>query len=159
MTDFAQRRFKCLAAVALAGLLAGCATSAHGPSGREELKTASDQTAAQKRAEIRLQLAIGYFEQANYPVALDEVKKAIAADPQGANGYSLRAIIYMRMGEKELANDNFLQGVVQALRCSAGQPQLPFAGGRHEQCGQLRAEAQRHRPGREIPAAGLEADA
>ncbi|MGW8393606.1 type IV pilus biogenesis/stability protein PilW [Pseudoduganella sp. HUAS MS19] len=120
MTDFAQRRFKCLAAVALAGVLAGCATSGPGPSGREDLKTVSDQTAAQKRAEIRMQLAIGYFEQGNYPIALDEVKKAIAADPQSANGYSLRAIIYMRMGEKELANDNFLQ----ALKMAPNDPDL-----------------------------------
>jgi len=120
MTDFAQRRFKCLAAVVLAGVLAGCATSGHSPSGREDLKTLSDQTSAQKRAEIRLQLAIGYFEQGNYPIALDEVKKAIAADPQSANGYSLRAIIYMRMGEKELANDNFLQ----ALKLAPNDPDL-----------------------------------
>ena len=56
MTVFAQRRFKCLAAVALAGALAGCATSGQGPSGREDLKTASDQTSAQKRAAIRMQL-------------------------------------------------------------------------------------------------------
>lgn len=120
MTDFAQRRFKCLAAVALAGFLAGCATSGSGPSGKEELKTASDQTSAQKRADIRMQLAIGYFEQGNYPVALDEVKKAIAADPENANGYSLRAVIYMRMGEKELANDNFLQ----ALKLAPNDPDL-----------------------------------
>ena len=89
MTDFAQRRFKCLAAVALASVLAGCVTSVYGPSGKEDLKTVSDQTAAQKRAEIRMQLAIGYFEQGNYPIALDEVKKAISADPQGANGYDI----------------------------------------------------------------------
>lgn len=120
MTDFAQRRFKCLAAVALAGLLAGCVTSGQGPSGKEDLKTASDQTSAQKRAEIRMQLASGYFEQGNYPVALDEVKKAIAADPQNANGYSLRAIIYMRMNEKDLANDNFLQ----ALKLAPNDPDV-----------------------------------
>lgn len=119
MTDFAQRRFKCLAAVALAGFLAGCATG-EGPSGREDLKTMSDQTSAQKRAEIRMQLAAGYFEQANYPVALDEVKKAIASDPQNPNGYSLRAIIYMRMHEKELANDNFLM----ALKLAPNDPDL-----------------------------------
>ena len=119
MTDFAQRRYKRLAAVVLAGLLAGCATG-EGPSGKADLPTASDQTAAQKRAEIRMQLAVGYFEQGNYPVALDEVKKAIAADPQNANGYSLRAIIYMRMGEKELANDNFLH----ALKLAPADPDL-----------------------------------
>ncbi|WP_374582455.1 type IV pilus biogenesis/stability protein PilW [Pseudoduganella sp.] len=119
MIDFAQRRFKCLAAVALAGVLAGCATG-QSPSGLEDLKTASDMTAAQKRAEIRLQLAAGYFEQGNYPVALDEVKKAIAADPQSVNGYSLRAIIYMRMNEKALANDSFLQ----ALKLAPGDPDV-----------------------------------
>ncbi len=120
MTVFAQRRFTCLAAVALAGALAGCATSGQGPSGREDLKTASDQTAAQKRAAIRMQLAAGYFEQGNYPVALDEVKKAIAADPENASGYGMRAIIYMRMEEKELANDNFLQ----ALKLAPNDPDL-----------------------------------
>ncbi|WP_342118107.1 type IV pilus biogenesis/stability protein PilW [Pseudoduganella sp. OTU4001] len=119
MIDFAQRRFKCLAAVALASILAGCATG-QAPGGMEDLKTASDMTAAQKRAEIRLQLAAGYFEQGNYPVALDEVKKAIAADPQGVSGYSLRAIIYMRMNEKALANDSFLQ----ALKLAPNDPDL-----------------------------------
>jgi type IV pilus assembly protein PilF len=118
MTDFAQRRFKCLAAVALAGVLAGCATG--GTSGKEELKTVSDMTSAQKRAEIRMQLAGGYFEQGNYLVALDEVKKAIAADPQNPSGYGLRAIIYMRMGEKELANDNFQH----ALKLAPNDPDL-----------------------------------
>ncbi|MCE3265217.1 MAG: type pilus biosis/stability protein PilW [Pseudoduganella sp.] len=120
MIDIAQRRFKCLAAVALAGVLAGCATG-DAPSGmREDLKTASDMTAAQKRAEIRLQLAAGYFEQGNYAVALDEVKKAVAADPQSVSGYSLRAIIYMRMGEKQFANDNFLY----ALKLAPSDPDL-----------------------------------
>jgi len=119
MTDFVQCRSKSLVVVALAALLAGCATG-DTSSGKADLLTASDQTAEQKRAEIRMQLAIGYFEQGNYKVALDEVKKAIAADPQGANGHSLRAIIYMRMGEKELANDNFLR----ALKLAPADPDL-----------------------------------
>jgi len=120
MTDFAQFRSISLAALALAGVLAGCAGSGNNPSGKEELKTVSDQTAAQKRADIRMQLAVGYFEQGQLPVALDEIKKAIAADPTYAAAYGMRAVIYMRMGENELANDNFLY----ALKLEPNNPEL-----------------------------------
>lgn len=120
MTDFAQRRSLRLAAVALAVVLAGCAGTGTNPSGKEELKTASDTTSAQKRADIRMQLAVGYFEQGQLPTALDEIKKAIAADPTYADAYGMRAVIYMRMGEKELANDNFLQ----ALKLAPNDPDL-----------------------------------
>ncbi|MGO4378803.1 type IV pilus biogenesis/stability protein PilW [Pseudoduganella sp. RAF53_2] len=120
MTDFAQRRSLRLAAVALAVVLAGCAGTGTNPSGKEELKTASDTTSAQKRADIRMQLAVGYFEQGQLPTALDEIKKAIAADPTYADAYGMRAVIYMRMGEKELANDNFLH----ALKLAPDHPEL-----------------------------------
>jgi type IV pilus assembly protein PilF len=121
MTDFAQRRSIRLAAVALAGMLAGCvASTTTGPSGKAELATASDQTSAQKRAEIRMQLAVGYFEQGQIPVALDEIKKAIAADPDYADAYGMRAVIYMRMGELDLANDNFMH----ALKLAPNNPEL-----------------------------------
>ena len=122
MTDFAQRRSTRLAALALAGVLAGCAGSGSttGPSGKAELATASDQTSAQKRAEIRMQLAVGYFEQGQVQVALDEIKKAIAADPTYADAYGMRAVIYMRMGENELANDNFMH----ALKLAPNNPEL-----------------------------------
>lgn len=102
--------------LALAGgaLLAGCV--AVGPSGRAELATASDQTAAQKRAEIRMQLAIGYFQQGQLTVALDEVKLALAADPEMADGYGVRALIYMAMGQNELAQDNFQRALKLAPR-------------------------------------------
>jgi len=119
MTDFAQCTGISLAAVALAGVLAGCAANAPGPSGQAELATASDQTAAQKRAEIRMQLAVGYFEQGQIPVALDEIKKAIAADPTYADAYGMRAVIYMRMGENALANDNFMH----ALKLAPNNPE------------------------------------
>lgn len=76
-----------------------------------ELPTSSDQTTAQKRALIRLQLAIGYFEQRQFDVALDEVKQALLADPESADAYGVRALIYMEMGESRLAEDNFAHGL------------------------------------------------
>jgi type IV pilus assembly protein PilF len=85
-------------------LLSACAGSGGSP---RELKTASDQTAAEKRAGIRLQLAVGYYQDRKYEIALDEVKKAIAADPELADAYGVRALIYTAMGEAALADENY----------------------------------------------------
>lgn len=104
------------AALALSLVLAGCAS---GPSGSsEELPTSSDQTDNQKRARIRLQLAIGYYEQRQPAVALDEIKQALQADSNLADAYSVRALIYMEMGETRLADENFQH----ALRLSPNNP-------------------------------------
>lgn len=91
-------------------VLAGCAS---GPSAtpQGELLTSSDQTENQKRAGIRLQLAIGYYQQRQLNVALDEVKQALQADPNFADAYSVRGLIYMEMNENRLAEDSFLQAL------------------------------------------------
>ena len=88
----ARARLLSVTITALA-VLAGCASNGGG-----ELKTASDVTAAEKRASIRLQLAVGYYQNAQYETALDEVKQAIAADPDNAESYGLRALIIRRPG-------------------------------------------------------------
>ncbi len=91
-------------------VLAGCASSQSGGTG-QELKTSSDQTDVQKRADIRLQLAIGYYGRRQFPVALDEIKLALQIDPGFADAYGVRALIYMEMGETRLAEDNFLRAI------------------------------------------------
>lgn len=98
-------------------VLAGCASNG---TGSGELKTASDVTAAEKRATIRLQLAVGYYQNGQYATALDEVKQAIAADPDNAEAYGLRALIYTAMGQLALADDNYQT----ALRFKPGNPDL-----------------------------------
>src|SRR5262249_26762882 len=75
-------------------LLAGCASNPEATI-RNDLPTSSDQTDSQKRARIRLQLAVGYYEQRQMPVALDEIKQALLADPNFAEAYSMRGLIYM----------------------------------------------------------------
>jgi type IV pilus assembly protein PilF len=85
-----------------------------------ELKTASDQTSKDKRAAIRMQLAIGYYQEGNYAVALDEIKQAIAVDPELADAYSVRALIYTSMGENILAEENYQR----AMRLAPRNPEL-----------------------------------
>jgi len=122
MTFLAQRSRLSLVALCVAGMLAGCASpgSQPGQSGKAELATASDQTAIQRKVDIRMQLAIGYFEQGQYPVALDEVKLALAADPNHADAYGMRGLIYQQMGEIALAEDNF----VRARKLAPNSPDL-----------------------------------
>ena len=107
--------------IALAMLCAsGCSSTKARGSDSAELPTSSDQTQLQKRALIRLQLAVGYFEQHNFDVALDEVKQALQLAPDLADAYGVRALIYMEMGETKLAEDNFSRG----LKLAPNNPDL-----------------------------------
>lgn len=108
-----RKTWRCAALAAAAAsilLLAGCA-STPSASGQGELPTSSDQTDNQKRAQIRMQLAVGYYEQRQLGVALDEVKQALQADANLADAHGLRGLIYMDMGENRLAEENFLQAI------------------------------------------------
>lgn len=110
------RLFALIAVVWSVVLITGCASSSSG--GQGELTTNSDRTEDQKRARIRLQLGIGYYEQGQMDVALDEVKRSLQADPDFADAYSVRGLIYMNMGETRLAEENFLH----ALRLEPNNP-------------------------------------
>ena len=95
---------------ALVFALSGCAGgggTARGASGAADLATESDKTPDQKRAQLRLELAGGYFSKGQNLVALDEVKQSIALNPNSADAYSLRGLIYARMGELDFAEDSF----------------------------------------------------
>jgi type IV pilus assembly protein PilF len=93
-------------------LVTGCAsTSGSGASGRTDIVTDSDESSDRKRARIRVELAMGYLEQGKTTIALDEVKLALAADPDFADGYSLRGLIYMRLNEFSLAQDSFMKAL------------------------------------------------
>ena len=103
---------QCLFVLMFVGALAGsgCSTqaTAEGPSaGRAEVVTESDETPERKRARIRIELAMGYFEQGKTNIALDELKQAIAADPTFSDGYSLRGLVYMRLNDFAFAEESF----------------------------------------------------
>ncbi len=105
-------------AIWFALLMAGCTTT--NTSSQAELRTSSDMTEVQKRASIRLQLAAGYYQQKQMAVALDEIKLALAIDPNNADAYIIRAVIYMEMDEMRLAEENFKR----ALSIAPSNPDL-----------------------------------
>src|SRR6218665_3555390 len=92
-----------LAALAMVcvAALAGCASrsSSQGvvsnadaglitPSDQPENKLPpSDEPENRRRARLRLELAANYFETGQAAVALDEIKQALAADPEYADAY------------------------------------------------------------------------
>ena len=105
------RELFCLLVLSFLVACASPAASSSGGSGTD-LATASDETDVQKRAKIRLELAVGYLEQGQTNIALDEVKLAIAADPRSADAFSLRGLIYMRLNDFGLARDSFNRGIL-----------------------------------------------
>ena len=94
--------------------LAGCAASSESATGgaRGDIVTESDEPEARRRARIRLELAVGYFEQGQTTIALDELKQSIAADPNFAQAHNLRGLVYMRLNDPRLAEDSFRRALV-----------------------------------------------
>ena len=70
---------RCLAWAGLAGVLVlalgGCASQPGGGlEASADVATQSDESESRKRARIRLELAVGYFEEGKTDIALDELK-------------------------------------------------------------------------------------
>ncbi|MDB5829126.1 MAG: pilus assembly protein PilW [Variovorax sp.] len=97
-------------------VLAGCASKGTGPvastaGNGAQLLTDSDEGNGRKRARLRLELAIGYFEAGQTTVALDEIKQSLTADPTYAEAYNLRGLVYMRLDDAGLAEDSFRRAI------------------------------------------------
>jgi type IV pilus assembly protein PilF len=95
-------------------VLTGCAT--RGDTGadsanRKDIVTDSDEPDSRKRARLRLELATGYFNEGKTTVALDEIKQALNNDPNFADAYNLRGLIYMRLSDPRLAEESFRKSI------------------------------------------------
>ena len=102
--------------------LTGCTSVSRGVvnDGGRDIMTASDEPDGRKRARIRLELAVGYFEQGQTAVALDELKQSLVADPAYAPAHSLRGLIYMRLNDFRVAEESFSR----SLTLSPGDPNV-----------------------------------
>lgn len=95
-----------LAAVAL---LAGCAVQ---PTERGSGVAGSvADNESRQRARAFTDLAGAYFSRAQYKIALDELRKAITADPRFGPAYNVYGLIYMELAEDQLAEENFRRAI------------------------------------------------
>ncbi len=94
-----------------AALLGGCSSLPGTEGASTEITTESDESPARKRARIRLELAVGYFEQGRTEIALDEVKQALVIDPTYAAAFNLRGLVYMRLNDMRQAEDSLRRAI------------------------------------------------
>lgn len=98
------------AMVALAWL-AGCSTTTTTTSGPvsdiRPIQAVPEEADAKRRAQVRLELATAYFGRNQMDVALQEVNRALQADPNLVNGYNLRGLINASLGKDQAAEDDF----------------------------------------------------
>lgn len=96
-------------ALALVLLLTGCGVfqSGGGAANRSTRLPRIVQTDMQKRANIGLQLAINYYEQNQFLVAVEEASLVLDMVPDLADAYSVRALAYMALGQSSQAESDF----------------------------------------------------
>jgi type IV pilus assembly protein PilF len=97
------------AVAVLALVLAACVTEG-GTRGKES-QGPVDPKELDRRAQIHMELASGYFSRGQTSDALDEVKQALAARPDLASGYALRGLIYGALNETAKADESFRQAL------------------------------------------------
>lgn len=65
-----------------------------------------------QNADIYINLAVAYLQENRLDVALQEGKKAVAADPNSTNAHYVLALIYQRLGKTDLADNHFKRSLV-----------------------------------------------
>jgi type IV pilus assembly protein PilF len=128
--------------VATASLLAACTTVDERPQPVRDLRSgpseprrdtpvetrradplagvAQPDSEQRRRAQIRLELGAGHYQQGNYAQALEEVRAALAADPDYAQAYGLLGLVYMDLKDRERAEESFQR----ALRLAPNDSEL-----------------------------------
>ena len=116
VSGFARATRWMRAALVVAGLaagLAGCVTTGAPPkspyhaNNDDDIKTASDQTNADRLYNTRMELAQAYLGRNQPNDALDQVKQALQAKPDMPAAYGLRGLIYGALGDPEKADESF----------------------------------------------------
>jgi len=99
-----------ITALALSGGLWGCTTTTTITTSSEPVsyeRSSAEQTDADRRARVRMELASGYYARGQLDTALDEVKQALAVKPDLPEAYNLRGLVYQSLGDDNRAEDNF----------------------------------------------------
>jgi type IV pilus assembly protein PilF len=96
----------------------GCASTDSVKNSGFDSPTKADESDDSKRAKIRLELAVNYYQQKQGKTALEEVNNALASDPKLSDAHVLKGLILMEAGQVAPADDSFKQ----ALRLAPNDP-------------------------------------
>lgn len=97
--------------VVLSLLLGACAQQPTESGSPNNAGTSGPDSDIQQRARAFTDLASAYFQRAQYKIALDELRKAIIADPRFGPAYNVYGLIYMELAEDKLAEENFRRAI------------------------------------------------
>ncbi|HYX64287.1 MAG TPA: type IV pilus biogenesis/stability protein PilW [Burkholderiales bacterium] len=114
-----MRRASLLLALAAALLAACAARQPEGPSA-DTGTIVGEVGEPRNRARVHTELAGLYYERGSMGIALEELRRATAADPGYAPAYSLFGRVYMDLKENRLAEESF----ERALRLSPGDAEI-----------------------------------
>ena len=111
-----MKRFASPLLVAAALALAACASKAPAPQQAQAQPEApppvkAQEATPQQRAQIRTELAAGYYERGQMDVALEELGNAKALDPTYPKIYNIYGLVYAMLGEKAKAEESFRQAL------------------------------------------------
>jgi len=101
-------------------LAAGCAsTSSKAPANQQQQPPAPDPVKAQEatpqqRAQIKTDLAAGYYERGQFEVALEVLDEAQKLDPTYARAYNVYGLVYTMLGNPQQAESNFQRALALA---------------------------------------------
>jgi type IV pilus assembly protein PilF len=111
-----------LAGLAAVALLSACAQQEPQPEGPTVEATTQITEPGDPRNRARLHTELGslYYTRGNMTVALEELRAAVAADPNYALAYGAFGMVYMDLKENALAEENFQRG----LRLAPTEPDL-----------------------------------
>ena len=105
-------------AVALAlAALAGCDSKPLKPDPPQQVSQQQlppirqEEATPRYKAELRTELAAGYFERGQYDVALEELGEALKFDPTYPKLYSVYGLVYTELGDEPKAEANFRRGL------------------------------------------------
>ena len=110
-----------LAAALLLLIASGCASQP--PESTDSVDTGVIVGAVsnpRNRARIHTELAAAYYSRGSMAIALEELRTAVAADPDYASTYSMFGLVYMELRETKLARENF----EHALKLSPNDPDI-----------------------------------
>ena len=96
-------------------LLAGCASNKPAPAPQtppvDTTPVKPQEATPQQRAQIKTDLAEGYYQRGQMDVALEELGNAKTLDPSNAKIYDVYGLVYAMLGEREKAEENFRRAI------------------------------------------------